>query len=575
MNSRAAVVAAGIALALLATGLRTVHLGADPPYSIEVHSPFSIEGQIVHNARSHALFGRWTPDSWDLTALSAVPTFLSAASFSILGTSLAGARAPAIVLSLLSMLLFFSILTRGFGSRTAVLGTLLLATNYAAAMIMRLALPATAVMTLMLLAVWFWGWRSRPIAGAALAGIASAAAAASDTTGFVVVLAGAVLSLLLRLHAWKMTWLREARSRVRAYWTCLGAGLALWVFALVIPHWTTTAATFRYTNPFPDHLREILRAGFFSPHELGGLFRLFPVTVLVIAVYSLFFSREVMRLIARHRPVAGEKLWLFAWLLAGLLFVGVLQSRPMRTLLFLIPPMVAFAADGLLKLASLRRIERIEIGLPVFFFWETTVVWFGVQWAFRAWLLMPKAPVPAFFRAHANRWEFAVVTLLSLGISFVAVLAYRRWRHARFDIPIPRAVSVTVVVAAVAAILAIDLAQYERWRRHPHDSVLEAQAAVAALPGTEAVAGTWAPLLCLPSRHPAIMVREGMNEAPMEKLGVRYLLLEKGTLEDLRSNALLARLNADLPRRAVLRGTFVLGAHEVELFELPAPAPMR
>jgi len=215
----------------------------------------------------------------------------------------------------------------------------------------------------------------------------------------------------------------------------------------------------------------------------------------------------------------------------------------------------------------------MDIGLPVFFFWETTVIWFGVQWAFRAWLQRPGSPVPAFFRAHANRWEFAVVTALSLGISLVAVLAYRRWRHARFGFPVPRVLAAGAALAAFAALLAIDLSQYERWRSTPHRSVAEAQQAMAALPGTGTVAGTWAPLLCLESRHPAVIIRHGLNEEPLETLGVRYLLLERGALEELSNNAVLARLDPAIRERAVLTRTFLLGRHQVDLYEVPAAAP--
>jgi len=573
MNAKSAAVAAGLLVALLATGLRAVDLTADPPTSIEIHAPFSIEGQIVHNARNRVLFGSWVTDQWDLTALAAGPTLFSTASFTALGTSLASARAPSIALSFLSLLLFHAILIRGFGARTALLGSLLLATNYAAAMIMRLALPATSVVFFVLLAVWCWGWAARPRAGAALAGAASIGAAASDATGIVAVFAGLIVSILVRLHAWKMTWLGETRARIRSYWIGAGAMLLVWIAVFVAPHWETTRATFPHMNPFVRDARHLGFAAFFAPHELGGIFRFFPVIVLVIAVYALFLSREVMRLIARHRPVPPEKLWLFSWLLAGLLLVGVLQSRPVRTLLFLIPPMTAFAAEGLLKLARLRRIERIEIGFPVFFFWETTVVWFGVQWAFRSWLNRPGAAVPDFFVQHANRWEFAVVTLLSLLISFTAVLAYRRWRRARFGIPVPRPLVLGVVIAAFAAAFTGDLIQYGRWKRDARHSVHDAQAAIAALPEEGAVAGTWAPLLALPSRHRALMWREGMNEAPLGPMRVRWLVLEKGALEEIGRNRLVARFEPDLARSAPPRATFRLGVHEVELFEVAAPRP--
>jgi 4-amino-4-deoxy-L-arabinose transferase-like glycosyltransferase len=560
--------AVGLAIALTGAALRSVHLSADPPYSIEIHSPFSIEGHIVHNARARVLEGLWRPDEWDMTALGAAPTWLSAASFALFGTGLEGARIPSVALSFLSLLLLHGILRRCFDPRAAALGALFFATNYAAAMIGRLALPAPYVTAFALLTIWLWGWPGRPAWGAALAGISSAAALTSDPMGLALPLAAAGFTILARLHAWKMTWRDALRVRLRTYWAAFAAAMLLWAVFLLLPRWHSTLATFRYTNPFQAGFGAAVRAFFFAPHELGELFRFFPVTFLVIAVYSLFLSREVMRLVARHRPVSHEKLWLFSWFMAGLVFAAALPLRPMRSLVFLVPPLVAFAADGLVRLHDLRRIERTEIGFPVFFFWETTLVWFGAQWAFRSWALRPGAAVPGFFLAHANRWEFAAVTSLSLLISFVVVLTYRRWRHSRFGIPVPKAISVAAALLAVAAILATDLVQYERWRRSPVHAVLEAQSAIAALPEGSAVAGTWAPLLCLPSRHRALMYRDGMNDEPLSPLGVRYLLSETGALEEIARNPVLSRVDPGAAGRARLLRTFRLGSHQVELHEV-------
>jgi hypothetical protein len=69
------------------------------------------------------------------------------------------------------------------------------------------------------------------------------------------------------------------------------------------------------------------------------------------------------------------------------------------------------------------------------------------------------------------------------------------------------------------------------------------------------------------------MWRDRMNESPLAPMRVRWLVLEKGALEEIGRNRLVARFEPDFARSAVPRATFRLGVHDVELFDVPPSHP--
>jgi 4-amino-4-deoxy-L-arabinose transferase-like glycosyltransferase len=116
-----------LALALLGlAALRLARLDADP---LPLLAPdfLSDEGWWAHNARNHALFGRWILDDHNPPLFGApLWTLALAASYALFDVGIAATRLPSALAGLVTCALVFALLRRTAGVKAGLLGALLL-----------------------------------------------------------------------------------------------------------------------------------------------------------------------------------------------------------------------------------------------------------------------------------------------------------------------------------------------------------------------------------------------------------------------------------------------------------------
>ena len=145
---------AGVLLAIaFGALLRGAWLTADPPSHATLGIVWHDEGPWVHNARNRALLGTWRTDEWNPVFIAPVFTALEYASFSVFGVGTWQARMVPLASGLLAIAALAAGLFAVAGRRAAVIGAVLLATNYVFVMWNRAALMEST-MTAFITAGW-------------------------------------------------------------------------------------------------------------------------------------------------------------------------------------------------------------------------------------------------------------------------------------------------------------------------------------------------------------------------------------------------------------------------------------
>src|SRR5690606_28286256 len=125
----------------------------DPPSHATVGIVWHDEGPWVHNARNRVLWGVWRTDEWNPMFVAPVFTALEYAAFSVFGVGTWQARTVPAISGLAAVLLLAAGLAAVAGRRTALIGALLLSTNYVFVMWNRAALMEST-MTAFIVAGW-------------------------------------------------------------------------------------------------------------------------------------------------------------------------------------------------------------------------------------------------------------------------------------------------------------------------------------------------------------------------------------------------------------------------------------
>ena len=551
---------------VLSVTLRIVSLESDPPDAVSgALSPN--EGLYVVNARNKVVDGDWKLDDWNSSVLYPIGSALAATMFEVSGTGIRQARWVSVLLSSLGLLLFFLLIREASGFWTALLATLFFGTNPVYLAYSRLAGPPPISILLMLLTIVLWrlsaGWPVlAPVAGALLA-LTAVIENGSHTMFF---LSTALLAtLMVRLQAWKMPWAPAVRTRIRIFWWSLIITLLAWLAVFVLPNseefirmLDTPLSSVRWGNAAQNL--------FMAPFDFAPLIQWMPLVFMISLLYLLIYARSLMAAIARHRPLSETRVWFFAWLVTGPAFMAMRSERTLNVLVFMVPPLCMAAAEALTRLLSVRQFRKPKLDILVVLGLLSLVTWIVVQTVVHAVVLLGYQWIPEWFYRHQFRWEFAIVLALAAPIALLLSSLWLNWKKFTLDIS-PGGVS-ALFAATLIAVLFMN-AFGARSILRPSYRIRGAAASLTQLPQGSVIAGTWAPLLSLDSRHRSLILWRNMNSEPgvLERLRVTHLLLQHGSGEALEQNpAFIERLYGFA--RPVPMETFMIEGAELNLYRL-------
>ena len=519
-TTRHAVSAIALAL-LLGAALRLVWLTADPPAQVNVGIVWHDEGAWAHNARNRALWGSWRTDAWNPVFVAPVFTALEYASFREFGVGTWQARLVPVASGLFAVATLAIGLWAAGGRRAAVIGALLLATNYVFVMWNRAALMEST-MTAFIVAGWagYAMTRWRPAYGYLAGTMVTLAWFTKAAAAFFVV--AIVFDAVLTLALARITRLRtmlsvdppSANDTRGALTTLIGlAASAVCVVAFfVLPHW----ADYRFYNwqmsvtrkPIYT-VRALMDRVSWLPFVQGFFTRMWAELVAA--------SLTTLVVLAGWRRATPAARLLVLWLLVGFLELAVHDAGNERRYVMLIPALIALTAllvgrtgTGDSPPYSTQPLPWLTVPVVVF------LCYLVIGTAIRLTLLPDVV---------AGQLSYAVRLSVPLALVCGVALAWAWRRQAdriwRSEWP---AWAVTALVVAIAA---GDLAQFAQWAARRTTRNYEASLLVGRLlPAGTLVHGKLANGLSLDNRIRPVFVGNhfGNYDDRTSRDDVRYVL---------------------------------------------------
>ncbi len=516
------VICLGLLLAGLAVALFS-DMAADPPLG-----PSTYEGQLLLGARARIPGQDIPPSPWEPELLSPLQARLDAWAFQTFGVTVESARGMSALLALGVVALFFLLLRRSMGPLAAFLAALFLSVNPVFFAVARTAQPSVMSMFLMLVTVGLWMAGARRGLAAFAAGLflVLAGLVENGITSVFFLMAGGLMAIFVRMHAWKMAWHPHTRRRLQLF----GAGFliaAIAYFIFVMAHWQGFGTMWSHLTRLS--LRIMVANIVFSPAYVAKMVRHMPITAAVALAYFLFFAKGAVRPLARHRRLDETRLWILAWLLAGVPFFVLRGDLNLYALILLVPPLSALAAEGIVRLFALRRFERPKIDVMIVMLLIAGTTWFVVAWLVTRSL--GQMTLSGYWAEHGLR---AATLAVSVGWAVVTCILgwlYLHWR--RFTVPL-RPVPVTVLaIALTAGIIGHGVEESWAWWRHRTHDVRDTSALVEGLSSRALVVGSWAPMVTLGHPARAGVIWPGVSPEDEGWYGeVTHLLLQEGRETD-------------------------------------------
>ena len=561
--TRRAFVAGLIAALLAGTVLRTLWLRADPPTS-HVGIVWHDEGAWVHNARNGAIWDVWRTDEWNPVFIAPVFTALEYAAFEVLGVGTWQARVVPVASGLAAIAMLAAGLHAIAGRRAALIGAVLLATNYVFVMWNRAALLESPMIGFIVAA-----WSAYALAGRRpvfgfLAGLLAVLALFTKAAAAFFV-AAIVLDAVWTL--WRsrrpapgfgLTHEVPAADPRPAMWTLAGLTVTAAAIGLlfVLPNWTeyqfynwqmTVTRKPSYT------LADFIDRASWLPVVHG----IFTRTWLIVAGGSLALLAIVL---GWREAKPGERL-LVLWVVVGFLELIAHDSGTERRYVMFIPAFVALAA---LLIGSGRTLVP-HVAPPMATRWAALPVF----------LLLSYIVVGSLVRelnlddvlAGNLRWSVRASALIAVGWGVALIV---RW-SAIYPVLARHRVPPIVAALFVTVAVAFNVFEYGQWAVRAGDSNYRASIDVGRLVGSGTlVHGKLANGLALENHIRPIFIGNGFGnyEDRLRRDDVRYILtytLPRVGYESGHEGRLIIELLAHYPKR-----------HDVASFDVDeTPAPDR
>ena len=529
----------------LSVFLRTFRLSADPPYFLSFsRAPYSDEGLKLYEARNLVLFGKTRPLENDRYGghlkRSPIPVLLTYMVFRIFGVGFVQARIVSLVASLLSLYLFYRILSRYLSPLASYIGTLLLGVNFVYVSYNRLGLFETLMVFFLLLTVYLWG------AGTRRRILGTLAAIAALLVKFQAAFIFPVLILSFLGEHWRR---KKPRPLVIVVW-CGIVGAAVLILAYLF-------FTYGERLPVTRGLVHAIRA------RLPETRMDFKAITSVVASSYFLSGMPIVTLLALcglpgviKRLFEGvwqrERFLFILWLLFGLCGMAVSNYRPGRYYLFLIPPLVALAVEVWDKFLRKEQIFGIKSRRALLlsaiwaFFICVTLVIFA--------LIQGRQKFDMFYYVGARgAYEFvgvreyfrslqenpSVVLLLASALWFLWLAVFVLWPRVRREGRCRAFLSARRGFLAIFLLGLGFLAQYWYHRQYilePYYSLRRSSWALARLTSDTpepVIGGNWAPTMAMETKIKVFPLSKRVNsQDTFKKFPVTHLLLEKAAPEE-------------------------------------------
>ncbi|MGH7264809.1 MAG: ArnT family glycosyltransferase, partial [Candidatus Rokuibacteriota bacterium] len=560
-------------LACVLVDLRLLHLAADPPVDLGPSGgAWTDPGAWAHNARNKVLFGEWVWDEVNFMYVSPLVNLCFYLVFRVLGVGYVQVGLVSAGFALATLAVFHAALRETLGRGGALLATGFLGGSFLFLTYNRIGLMETPAVFFQVLALYFGQRGVRDPRFFAACGAASLAPVAVKMQLAYIVPAAllAVIVVCLGGHASPP---RRRSLRPLGYFLAGAAAMAVLLAAVWLgPYWEPIR--WRLANEARLHtlamsLPRLLRHVFHNPFV--AYFTASPALLAptVVAVCVL-----LLRLL-RGRGAAFPYVFAFWWFLGGFSFLAIVQYRPLRYYVSLVPPMAIFAAGAVLALWRARRLAPLRPpgALAV---WVAAVALFLVGSSVGGYAYARLAPVQQAL-ARLGLYPLTdreLALLIGAAALVVSATAFRLLGPglpalaSRLPPWAPRALAALLVGLFVVT----EGRQYLDWKLHRGYKLVSVSRALGTrLPAGSVIAGIYAPVLTLENRHRSLAIWDRYGNwrgDPLARYGVTHILV-MAYIDEI---GYYHRRFPDAMGQARLLDEWILWKTRVSLYELPRVA---
>jgi hypothetical protein len=521
-------IAAAVLILLFSIGLRINAPRADLPSHLTFSgSILTDEGNQCHNSRSKALYGEWFPDDWKITNYNPVLPWIKYAVFKVFGVGLLQLRLVNYIFASLSLLFFFLTLKSYFGQhlRFALLGTLLLGTNFLYLMYNKIGTFETSIIFWVILTLYFlekYRCNNR-VLFLVLAGAST----------FMTLIFKSIMAYILPLPfaAYILVQLVKPgeekislKKGVLDFLFILLGMMALflpWYIFHYLPNreWIISSpGQFMGNLIFPKSVKMAVDNILNFSYPWQKQFYKIPIIWLGALLYIPFFYR---RLLTKKTDLTeiGYVLFFFA----HTAMFSVMTYRPTRYFIPVIPAMVWMAVMLFQRLTA-PSAEPVPLG-PVkkSLLFVIDTLWLGLTAYFCLFTL---------YANYVGPIRRPGLSLYYIMVSAVLVAAAyglkKRYRRRAATLPDLKPLLITLVAIMVVISLFIDMKYYARWYRDRTYTVLDINRELGEKLDNAYIAGMTAPEAVLENRHKALWLYPNFvnwNEYTFEKYPLTHALL--------------------------------------------------
>lgn len=544
-----------VTLFLFMFSLRFIHLGADPPKTLSISMGYmSDPGGYVHNARNKILFGTWETDKWNMMYVSPLAHYIAYAIFFIFGPGIAQMNLVPVLFSCLILLFTYFVLKDEFDRKIALLGVLLLGTNYVFTMFSQVAVRIMPMVFFVLLGLFFLSKKkSNKKTCYFLAGAMCFISFTVKGT-FLQILPSFALGILLYSFFQNQQKIKPAIHALFLFGLGLTAIMLFWLLLIYFPHKETFLA-FGSSNYFwltPHRYSELIQNFWHRP-----LFYFLNMPILT-ALGSLYLLSFFYRAFSFPKKISVITWICGFWVVFNIPYFSVIYYRPARHLIPLILPITFLAISLLHNFLNTKTIHKPRkipaLFFIFFFFWQI--------FAFSSLIILISRPTSL----SLMQTNFYLTIGLSLLSTVIAFVLFKYWPE-KIVISLPKhAKNATIAILVIASVF-INFKNYLNWAIHPRFDRKNISIDLGKAFDHMNIGGLVALILSLENKHKAHAYSTGyINQGLdfIEKYNITHALLTTHAEE-------IPNYKRDFPQymnKAKLLARYPLWKTYVELFDL-------
>jgi len=534
-----------IFLFVFPTFLRYFNITKDRPKTYEVDTANHDEGSFVHNARNKALFGKWILDNDDWNPIFLYPsyTYVWYLFFKLFGVGIVQGRLLGVIFGLLSLILFYKTVKKGYDQKTAVIATLFLSYNFILIMFHSSMMLETFMMFFIILTFYFWEIAIRKHKYLFLVGFSSFLAVIAKASS-IWIIGTCILSLipLLLQDIMKKNFASSKNQKIVFYFlTGLIVCILLFLVFFFIPNLSYIKLNLidnqigRVMGKTPVPLIYEVSTILFNTQFILRV----PIASILAFIYTIYF---VTNLPKNFKEADYMDFFVLSWIFFMFVYFFIFDS-PLRRMIAMIPALAVFSARTILNIRTIfenkkeknkfKYIFKTILVFTLIYMVIANIIMYGFKSILKIFhpalmkiLSILSLNLPPF---ASNALDATISVVFAFILAGIILFFVRKTKlNLALTKKIRRIQTRKIIILVVMLSILIDLGQYASWSLRYDDSFYRASRELGQmLPENEKVYGMFSTGLSIenkiiPVYHEVPLIN---HKNRFERDDIRYILI--------------------------------------------------